>query len=130
MTPVDWMVTAAGVALIVVINWYFFFAERGVAPVTSVDGASELAEVPIVVLGGFSPATIRVRRGAPVRLVFDRQDTSSCSEEVVFPDFGVRKFLPAGAKTVIELTPQAAGTFGFSCGMSMLRGTLVVEDRG
>ena len=45
----------------------------------------------------------------------------------MFPDFGIRRFLPAHQKTAVELTPTAPGTFEFTCGMSMLRGTLVVE---
>lgn len=126
MTPLDWSVALAGVALIALINWYFFLSEPGAATATSAAGG--IAEVPIVVLGGYSPGTVRVPRGALVRLVFDRQEDSSCSEEVVFPDFGIRRFLPAHEKTVVELTPTAAGRFPFMCGMSMLRGTLVVED--
>ena len=80
------------------------------------------------VKGGYDPGVIRVRHGAPVRLVFERQEESGCSEEVVFPDFGIRKFLPTGQKTTIEVTPPKAGKYGFTCGMSMLRGTLVAED--
>jgi len=122
----DWGVLLGGTALIALINWYFFFSssEGAVAAVA----ASGIAEIPIVVRGGYSPGTVRVPRGARVRLVFDRQEESSCSEEVVFPDFGVRRFLPAHEKTVVELTPEKAGNYGFTCGMSMLRGTLVVED--
>ena len=81
----------------------------------------------IVVDGGYSPSTVRVKAGQPVRLVFDRKDTSSCSEEVVFPAFGIRKYLPTGQRTVIEVTPPKAGTYEFMCGMSMLRGSLVAE---
>jgi len=122
----DWGVLLGGIALIALINWYFFFSstEGAVAAVAS----SGIAEIPIVVRGGYSPGTVRVPRGARVRLVFDRQEESSCSEEVVFPDFGVRRFLPAHEKTVVELTPDKAGSYGFTCGMSMLRGTLVVEE--
>ena len=47
--------------------------------------------------------------GKPVRLVFDRQETSPCSEEVVFPDFGIRKFLPTDRPTTVEITPPAPG---------------------
>lgn len=32
MTPLDWVVVAAGVAAIAWVNWYFFLAERGSAP--------------------------------------------------------------------------------------------------
>jgi plastocyanin domain-containing protein len=75
-----------------------------------------------------TPSGIRVKKGRPVRLVFDRRETSSCSEEIVFPDFGVRKFLPAFEKTAVEFTPEEAGTYDFTCGMSMLHGKLTVED--
>jgi len=83
--------------------------------------------VRIAVRGGYDPATVRVKAGAPVRLVFDRQETAGCSEEVVFPAFGIRKFLPAGQPTPIEITPPSPGRYEFMCGMSMLRGAVVAE---
>ncbi len=127
MSAADWGVVAAGLTLIALINWYFFFSEGDGA--TAAVSSGGVAEVPILVRGGYSPATVRVPRVTRVRLVFDRQEDSSCSEEVVFPDFGVRRFLPAHEKTSVELTPTAAGTYEFMCGMGMLRGTMVVEDR-
>jgi plastocyanin domain-containing protein len=45
----------------------------------------------------------------------------------VLPDFGIRRFLPAFQKTTVELTPDREGSFEFTCGMSMLRGRLVVQ---
>ena len=128
MSATDWIVVAFGVAAIAWVNWYFFLAERGVAvaaPASS--GASAAQEATIVVRGGYEPATIRVRAGSPVRLVFDRQETSGCSEEVVFPDFAIRKFLPAHERTTIEVVPPKPGTYEFTCGMSMLHGKLVAE---
>jgi plastocyanin domain-containing protein len=62
-----------------------------------------------------------------VRLVFDRQETAGCSEEVVIPDFGVRRFLPPHQRTTVEFTPTEPGRFEFTCGMGMLRGAVVVE---
>jgi plastocyanin domain-containing protein len=81
----------------------------------------------ITVDGGYEPATIRVPAGQPVRLLFDRRDTSSCSEEVVFPDFGIRQFLPTGKTTPIDITPPKPGKYEFMCGMSMLHGTVIAE---
>jgi plastocyanin domain-containing protein len=78
--------------------------------------------------GGYAPATVRVRRGQRVRLVFHRQDTSGCSEEVVLPDFGIRRFLPPQQRTSVEFTPTEAGQYEFTCGMSMLRGRLIVDE--
>ena len=108
------------------INWYFFLGKRVAAVV--VTGAGGGREITVAVQGGYDPSTIKVRRGEPVRIVFDRQETSGCSEEVVFPDFGIKRFLPAFEKTQIVLTPEKAGSFDFTCGMSMLRGKLIVEE--
>jgi plastocyanin domain-containing protein len=122
----DIAVLAGAVAAIGAVNWYFLLGDRG--SVTAAITGGGLQQVPINVLGGYEPATIRVKRGSPVRLVFDRQETSSCSEEVVFPDFGIRKFLPPYQKTTVEFTPKDSGEFEFTCGMGMLRGRLIVED--
>jgi len=83
----------------------------------------------VVVAGGYEPADIRVTAGTPVRLLFERRDTSSCSEEVVLPDFGVKRFLPANRTTPVEFVPTTPGTFEFTCGMSMLRGRITVLPR-
>jgi plastocyanin domain-containing protein len=121
---VDWLAIAGGLAAVAWIHWYFFRAERAAASASVTGGVQE---VTIAVHGGYDPATIRVRAGSPVRLVFDRQETSSCSEELVFPDFGIRTFLPAHRKTPVEVTPKEAGVYEFTCGMSMLRGKLIAE---
>jgi plastocyanin domain-containing protein len=81
----------------------------------------------ITVDGGYSPAVVRGKVGTPLRLIFDRVDDSSCSEEIVMPDFGVRRFLPSGEQTPIEITPTAPGRYQFTCGMGMLRGAVVVD---
>jgi plastocyanin domain-containing protein len=138
MTGIEWLVLLGGAAAIVWVNWYFFLAQRGTATAIATagtvsgagaaTGAPPVPQVTITVKGGYDPATVRVRAGAPVRLVFDRQETSGCSEEIVLPDFGIRRFLPAFQQTTIEVTPPAPGRYEFTCGMSMLRGVLVAED--
>lgn len=125
MDGVDWLVLAAGLGAIAWVNWYFFFAERAAVAAKASGGVQE---VEIEVKGGYDPGVIRLKRGVPARLVFDRQETSSCSEEIVIPAFGVRKFLPAFMKTPVEITPADSGTYEITCGMSMLHGKLVVED--
>ena len=127
MSGTDWLVVVAGLAAIGWVNWYFFVAARRAATAVVAAPGAGVPEVRITVRGGYDPATVRVRAGVPVRLVFDRQETSSCSEEVVFPAFGIRKFLPAGQPTAIEITPPAPGRYDFMCGMSMLRGAVVAE---
>ena len=134
ITAGDWLAILGGLAAIAWVNWYFFLAGRAgavamVAASTAATGDTTApAAVTITVDGGYSPREVRVKAGQPVRLVFDRRDTGSCSEEVVFPDFGIRRFLPTGQRTTIELTPAKPGRYDFMCGMSMLRGRIIAED--
>jgi len=65
-----------------------------------------------------------------VRLHFYRDETVDCSERVVFDAFGINRELPAFQTTTIELTPETPGEFPFRCGMSMVKGRLVVEAAG
>ena len=125
MSVTDYLVLAFGVAAIAWVNWYFFIAGR--SPARDAVTTAGRQEVTITVHGGYEPSSVRVRKGEPVRLVFDRQEASGCSEEVVIPDFGIRRFLPPFEKTAVEVTPATAGTFEFTCGMGMLRGKLIVE---
>lgn len=126
MSMMEWMVIIGGIAAMIWINWYFFLARQVVSNAAiDLEGVQKVA---IVVEGGYHPAVVSVKRGKLVHLVFDRRERSGCSEEIVFPDLGVRKFLPAFRKTKIELTPTQTGDFEFTCGMSMLRGRLIVQD--
>ena len=126
MSGTEWLVVLAGLAAVAWVNWYFFLSHGPAA--RAVAGAGGVQEVIIAVLGGYSPSQVRVKKGTAVRLVFDRQETSSCSEEIVIPEFGIRRFLPAFQKTSVEIRPDKAGTYDFACGMSMLHGRLIVED--
>ena len=119
------MILIAGLAAIAWVNWYFFKAPR--VAVIAKTASSGSQEVTITVEGGYSPSVVRVKKGSPVRLVFDRKEKSPCSDEVVISEFGVRRFLKPFEKTVIELAPTKVGSFEFACGMSMLRGRIEVE---
>jgi plastocyanin domain-containing protein len=90
-------------------------------------GPPGVQEVAIRVKGGYSPDMIEVERGKPVRLHFYRDEENSCSEELLMPDFSIRRDLPAFKSTLVEVLPEEAGRFEFTCGMGMLRGALVVK---
>ena len=126
MSGFELAVLLGGAAAIGWVNWYFFLAGGSSAAATAT--SSGVQEVRVEVKGGYDPARVKVKRGSPVRMIFDRQETSGCSEEVVFPDFGIRRFLPAFEETAVEFTPEESGTYEFTCGMSMLRGKVEVEE--
>lgn len=118
------LVLAAGIVSLAAVNWWFFASHR---PAQSAHAGNGTQELTVIVDGGYSPAALLARAGVPLRLTFDRRDTAGCSEEVVLPDFGIRRFLPTGARTAIELPAPGPGKYEFTCGMGMLRGTLTVE---
>ena len=120
------LILTAGAAAIVWVNWYFFMAPKAAVAAKATD--TGVQEVSITVEGGYSPSVVRVHKGAPVRLTFDRREKSPCSDEVVISELGVRRFLKPFEKTVIELTPTEVGSFELACGMNMLRGRIEVED--
>ena len=124
--PLDRMlVLLGGIAAIIWVNWYFFVARSPVAVVAA--GATGLQEIRITVAGGYTPREVVVQAGRPVRLVFDRRETNPCSEEIVVPDFGIRRFLPPGEATAVDFTPQSPGEHEFTCGMGMLHGKVIVQ---
>ncbi len=126
MDTSQWMVLVGGVALIGLILWYFFGERERVAAQV---GSSGVQEIDVTVKGGYEPDVIVVRQGTPVRLNFYRDETSGCSEQVIFGDFGIARDLPAYQKTAVEFTPDRPGEFTFTCGMNMLRGKLIVQGR-
>lgn len=98
--------------------------KHGLRATAGPDGAQEAS---VLVKGGYSPDTIVVERGSPVRLTFLREEANPCSETVVFERLGMRAALPVGEPVAVELTPEDPGNYAFSCEMGMYRGTLVVE---
>lgn len=121
----QWIVTGTGLVIIIAIGLIFFSSSQGTA--MSAASANGTQTLTVVVKGGYRPSIIHVERNVPVRLIFDRQEHSSCSEELIIPSFGIRRALPAHEQTTIEFTPTTAGTFEFTCGMNMLRGSIIVN---
>jgi len=128
MSTIQIAVTAAGAAAAAWVLWYFLLS-RGTA-LTAAAGVSGVQEVRVLVKGGYTPDTIVVQAGKPVRLQFYRDETADCSERVVFERFKIDQALPAFQTTTIEFTPNDPGEFPFRCGMNMLKGLLVVEPSG
>ena len=125
MTAADFVVIGLGVLLIAAELW-FFLGPRP-APARSAPSKSVVQEIRVRVKDGYDPATIFVEAGRPVRLYFYRDETSECSERVVFEDFGIDQELPAFQTTPVQLNPKEPGDYPFRCGKSVLRGRLVAQ---
>lgn len=76
---------------------------------------------------GFQPDTLQLKPGVPAQITFYRADEKNCAHEILFADLGIRKDLPTGKDVLVEFTPTK-NNYDFSCGMGMLRGTVVVKN--
>ncbi|MBY0442129.1 MAG: HAD-IC family P-type ATPase, partial [Mycobacteriaceae bacterium] len=122
MPGVDVAIMLGAALVIAGLAWYFFAPRRAHAATVN----AGLQQIKVTVRGGYSPNVIQVRQGIPVEIEFDRQETGDCSSRVVFPDFQLSATLPAHQRTTVRFTPKQAGSFGFTCSMNMLSGTLIV----
>ncbi len=126
MDTTEIIVLVVGIGLIALVIWYFFMGAGTRA--AAVVGAAGVQQIKVTVKGGYTPDVIVVKRGVPVELDFYRDEASSCTEQVVFGDFGISRTLPAFQTTPVTFTPAQTGEFIFTCGMNMVRGKLIVED--
>lgn len=120
MTPDKILVLITSGLGILFVYWFFLMKKEEKATVVSA------SSVDIVVEGGYSPNVISIPNNKTTTLNFIRRDPSSCLEEIVIPDFKIRKYLPLNKTTQVQVTPKESGTFEISCGMNMFHGKLKV----
>jgi plastocyanin domain-containing protein len=125
MTPFEWSVAIGAISLIAFVNW-FFLGKKEKPVAVSATAPGGVVDVAVRVEGGYTPSTIEVPAGSRVRLTLDRREDNPCSDEIVIPDFGIRRDLPPFATTVLEFT-ATAGRHEFSCGMGMLHGAIIAK---
>ena len=119
------LVDATGLALIALIVWFFWLKRTpGVRAALTSGGYQEQM---VLVRGGYTPDVIVVQAGKPVRLSFVRQESASCSEQVLLPAWGKSAALPEGETVRVEFLPKERGEFEFACQMGMFRGKVIVE---
>lgn len=118
------IVTLAGFFLICMIIKFFWMKGKNTGSAIALKNGVQ--EQLVIVKGGYTPDTIIVKRDLPVRLIFKREENSSCSEMVLLPDFDKSLKLPEGEEVSVEFVPKQVGEFEFACQMGMLRGKLIV----
>jgi len=122
---IDIVVVLLGLGLIAGELWYFLGPRPAAA--RPVESKSRVQEVRVVVRDGYDPATVFVEAGRPVRLHFYRNETTECSERVIFDDFEIDQQLPPFETTPIEFLPKEPGDYAFHCGKSVLKGRVVAQ---
>lgn len=109
------------IGIIGIIFTYWFFLMKNEKEVTVVGDS-----IDITVEGGYQPDVISISKGKTTKINFLRKDPSSCLEEVILADFKIKKYLPMNKRVSIEIKPEKAGEFVFSCGMNMNHGKIKV----
>jgi len=112
------LVSLSGIAFT---YWYFLMKKDDEAVIVKTNS------IDITVEGGYSPNVISIPLGKTTTINFFRKDPSTCLEEVVLPDFKIRKHLALNKTTPIQITPKNSGTFEISCGMNMFHGKIIVK---
>ncbi|HET7224779.1 MAG TPA: cupredoxin domain-containing protein [Candidatus Eisenbacteria bacterium] len=76
---------------------------------------------------GFVPATVHVRRGAPLTLVVTRRTDATCATRAEFATLGRGYDLPLGKPVAIPIPTDSARTIRYACPMDMYKGKVIVE---
>lgn len=75
---------------------------------------------------GYHPGTLNVHAGQPATLVITRTSDEGCGQQIMFPSLNLRKDLPLNQPVEVHFTPTA-GEIAFTCGMNMMRGTIIAQ---
>jgi sulfite exporter TauE/SafE/copper chaperone CopZ len=76
---------------------------------------------------GYGPNVLQVKKDVPVRWVIDVKQMTRCTDEIILPEYNIRKKLAYG-ENIIEFTPKRAGEIKFSCWMRMVWGSFQVIE--
>lgn len=88
--------------------------------------AGDVQTITVDTSNGYNPNVIKLKAGVPAEITF--KQASGCLGQVQSTDFGFYEDLTTGDKTIrIEADKLTPGEYGFSCGMQMSFGTIVVE---
>ena len=93
--------------------------------IQSVTGEQQVVEMHVL-SSGFSPATLKIKKGVPVKWIIKGDQVTGCTSKIIVPSLNISKALVAG-DNVVEFTPKTTGTIPFSCWMGMVQGQFIVE---
>ena len=101
------LVTIGGIGTVIWVAWYFWFSEKKGVKIQA--AASGIQEAFITVKGGYTPDVLIFEAGKPIKLNFRREETASCTEEVIFSDFNKKAVLTPFKTIPIELQADKPG---------------------
>ncbi|MFZ9035790.1 MAG: cupredoxin domain-containing protein [Francisellaceae bacterium] len=107
-------------ALAIFVIYWFWLSQAKMQKIQS-------GRVKIIVKDGvYSPSSLSFTENQPVQLEFLREDSTSCSEVVVFKELDKQYQLPYKKSVSIDLGKLPKGGYTFSCQMNMYQGSFRV----
>lgn len=76
---------------------------------------------------GYHPGSVSAPAGLPVHLTITRTSDEGCGQQIVFPTLNIRRDLPLNRAVIVDFSMPASGSVAFTCGMDMLRGSIVAQ---
>ena len=99
--------------------------------------AAPSAETPRVAAGGtitvrvdgsgYHPSRIAAAPGSDVTLAFIRTTDECCGQQLKIPSLNITRDLPLNQSVAVQVHVPPSGQLGFTCGMDMYRGSVVVH---
>jgi uncharacterized protein len=78
---------------------------------------------------GYEPNVLFAKNDTPVRWVINVKEMTGCTNEILLPDYGIKRKLKQG-ENIIEFIPDKLGDIKFSCWMQMVWGKFVITEEG
>jgi plastocyanin domain-containing protein len=118
------LVIAIAVAAIFAAPAVFDRAKTGVAKL----GADGVQELTVEVANGvYRPNVLLAKAGVPLRLHVVVRERHSCATKLLVPDLKLDFDLPTQGAADLLIPAAPAGSYLFTCGMKMVKGSLVME---
>ena len=103
-------------------------ADTATATTAAPPSRVDVQQVNLKISGGdYQPASITVKQGKQIRLNVTRDEKPTCGDSLVISSLNIKQEIPVHQPVAIDIPPQPAGRIEFTCGMNMMKGTIVVE---
>ncbi len=76
---------------------------------------------------GYHPPRIRATANSEITLSFLRTTDECCGQQLKIPSLNINRDLPLNQPVAVAVRVPASGELGFTCGMDMYRGAVVIQ---
>ncbi|MTV81529.1 cupredoxin domain-containing protein [Secundilactobacillus folii] len=89
--------------------------------------SEKVQNVNVEVAGGYQPSVVNLKKGVPATISYTRTSDQGCLDVVHSRELNFEEALPLNETKTVQINTDQAGEFGFSCGMDMFHGKVVIQ---